>query len=372
MMFLGREAGQHARFAGGPERQQRVTWRREDLAHLLHRRAERLELPRRIGACRSDLGIDARIAEIGAVGDLEPTHAAVDAVEPVAALGRQRIGIPVIGPGQHVQHQGRVAHMARHRPDIGKKPQRRGGVGGDPAKRSLYPEDAGKGRRDADRPGAIGAEVQRRDAGGAGGRGTGAAAARGAFQIPRVAGDAGERAVADRLPAEFRGRGLTEDDGTSLAQPRDGGAVLRPILVGIDQLRPAQGRKAAHEHDVLDRDRHAVDGTERRAGTPALLGGARRRQGAVAIEEAEGVEAGLQGLRSAKQHVGRFDWRERLFAIQLNQCLGRGERDVAAARHVSSAMAALRLSANRAGAATAKGLSRGRGNAKAAARSRCR
>ena len=89
-------------------------------------------------------------------------HPVLDAVEVDPAVGRQRIGVAVVGPRQHVQHQRRVAHVARHRPDIRQQAHRRRRIGRHPAERRLDAEDAGEGGRDADRAGAVAADMQRR------------------------------------------------------------------------------------------------------------------------------------------------------------------------------------------------------------------
>jgi hypothetical protein len=56
-------------------------------------------------------------------------------------------------------------------------------------------------------------------------RGTAGGAAGGAVELPRIARDAREGRMADADPAEFRQRGLAENDRASLAQPRDRGRV---------------------------------------------------------------------------------------------------------------------------------------------------
>src|SRR5690348_1531451 len=81
--------------------------------------------------------------------------------------------------------------------------------------------EAGEAARDADRPAAVGAECERRDAGGDRGRGAGARAARGLCRIPRIARDAGERAIADRLAAELAGGGLADQDRARLLHAFD-------------------------------------------------------------------------------------------------------------------------------------------------------
>ena len=88
-------------------------------------------------------------------------------------------------------------------------------------------------------------------------------AARGAagrlLRIPRIARDAGERAVGHALPAELGRRGLAEEHRAVLAQPRGRRRVVVPRALRIDRLRAAQRRPALGQDDVLDRHRHAVE-----------------------------------------------------------------------------------------------------------------
>src|SRR4029077_6974727 len=120
------------------------------------------------------------------------------------------------------------------------------------------PENPGEGGGNADRAGAVAADMQGTDAGGAARGRPGAAAAGGGLRVPGVAGDPGQGAVADRLPAEFRGRGLAENDGAGLAQTRRRRGILG-VRRRLDQMRAAPGREAAHQQEVLDRDRYAVE-----------------------------------------------------------------------------------------------------------------
>src|SRR5947199_241415 len=89
----------------------------------------------------------------------------------------------------------------------------------------------GSARSTRARAAAVGAERQRAHPGGERGGGAGAAAAGRAAEVPGIAGDAGERAVADRLPAELGRRRLAEEDRPVLAQPRDRRRVLAPLAL---------------------------------------------------------------------------------------------------------------------------------------------
>ncbi len=132
------------------------------------------------------------------------------------AIGDAVIGeaVPVarVGALHRVEHQRRVGDGAGHRPDMRDVAKRRGRVDRDPAKGRLMPENAAERGRDADRAAGIGAHREGADAGEHRRGAAAAGPARTALQVPRVAGDAGERRVGGRLPAEFGGRGLAEKD----------------------------------------------------------------------------------------------------------------------------------------------------------------
>ncbi len=67
--------------------------RREDFADLLDDRAQRLELLDRGGDRRGDVGVDAGIAEIGAVGDAPALDPVLDAIAKIAVMRRQSVGV---------------------------------------------------------------------------------------------------------------------------------------------------------------------------------------------------------------------------------------------------------------------------------------
>src|SRR5207302_11033375 len=99
------------------------------------------------------------------------------------------------------------------------------------------PENPGECGGDADRAGAVAADMDGRDPGGAGRGGAGAAAPGGMLAVPPVAGYPGQRRVAERLPAEFGCCRLAEDHRSGLAQPRHRRTILRYVLLGLDETR---------------------------------------------------------------------------------------------------------------------------------------
>ena len=96
-----------------------------------------------------------------------------------------------------------------------------------------------------------------------------ARAAGGAARVPRVARDLAQRVVGHRLPAELGRGGLAEQHRAGLAQPRGGGRVLSVRRGTGRRPAAAPGREAAHQDDVLDRRRHAVEGPAGLAAAPS-------------------------------------------------------------------------------------------------------
>ena len=145
--------------------------------------------------------------------------------------------------------------------------------------------------------------------------------------VPGVTGDAGQRAVAEPLPAELRRRRLAEHDAAGLLETPHG----RWIHVGharLEDERPGHGPDVLRVVQVLDRERDAVERAARRALHEGLLGLARRRQGLVGRERAERVDHRVEPLDAIEHRARQLDGRELLRADQSGQ-LGRGrEREV--------------------------------------------
>ena len=75
--------------------------------------------------------------------------------------------------------------------------------------------------------------------------------------LPRIVRDAGQRRVADAGPAEFRRRGLAEDDRALVAQARHDGRVLGGLIAGEDVAAHLR-RHVLGDRQVLDGDGNAV------------------------------------------------------------------------------------------------------------------
>ena len=154
---------------------------------------------------------------------------------------------------------------------------------------------AGKGRRDADRSAAIGPQLEGAHAEHGGCRRSAGRSTRRLARVPRIAGHAGEGAVGNGLPAEFRHRGFADDDRTVLAKPGDCRRVMRLRLRG-GQSRAEPGRHAGDQDVVLDADRNAVEEPLGHARHPARFGLVGATQRALTIDVAIGVDDAVEAL----------------------------------------------------------------------------
>ncbi len=208
-----------------------------------------------------DGGISDREAEIGRPCDPHARHPALEAIEIIdAAIGNGE-GIARVRPRQHVQQQGAVGDIARQAAIDRERAHRAQKIRHHAVAR-LQSEHAAERRRNPDRAAAIAAGRQRHDAcRHQCGRAAAGAAGR-AGNIPGIARDAGQRAVGDALPSEFGRRRLAEEHGAGLTQAGDAGRILRARR-SWRRLRADARRPARDMRRVLDRNRHAVERSER-------------------------------------------------------------------------------------------------------------
>ena len=200
----------------------------------------------------------------------QPCHTAVQPGRPVSRIVRQAIRVPRIEPRQRAQGQRRIPHRARQRPgyryvtERAQRPLRHPAkarfISHHPAPRRRYPNAAARVRTQMDRskPGRT-----RRCR-------TAARPARARGHIPRVARNAVQRAVARRLPAEFRRGRFAKQYGPLLQQTHHGRRVLGGRRRGRGPAA-APGRQAGDVDQILDRDRHTIQRAQRPAGHPAPL-----------------------------------------------------------------------------------------------------
>ena len=158
-------------------------------------------------------------------------------------------------------------------------------------------------------------------------------AARRVVRIPRIAGDAGQRTVANANPAVLGHAGLAEDDRALLAQARDRRRIgLRRR--GVAGSRAAPRGQGLGPDIVLDRDRYAVDWPEWIARPPTRLRLGGSLQGGVQIQDGEGVDRGvaLDAGETIARHVDRREpaapvGRRQIGAGQLGYGAHRGTSD---------------------------------------------
>ena len=169
-----------------------------------------------------------------------------------------RIGIGRIGAGHGRQRrEGVVDGEREHRYAIERAAGRHEAGGGDQAEARLEADDVAQSGRHAARPGSIGAERERNEAGADRDRRTRARSAGNERGIEQVARRAVGRAHADQAGGELIEIGLADDDGAGPPEPRDAGRVLARV---VREGRAGGGGRQSRDVDiVLDRDRHAVE-----------------------------------------------------------------------------------------------------------------
>jgi hypothetical protein len=295
---------------------------------FLHRGTEVGEDPGGARGRRFDLRIElGAMAEPRAPGDAQAGDAVV---EPDAEIRRRRVPrrhVAGVRLRDHREHQGGVADRAGQRSVVGEHAERRGRIGRHAPEARLDAEHAGEGGRDADRARSVGAEVELAEVEQRRRRGPAGRAAGGAVELPRIAGDAGERAVTGPDPAELGQGGLAENDRALLAQAGDrgriGGAGRR-----IAGARAAPGRPALGPDVVLDGRRHPVDEAEGRALAPARFrrGGSRERAGV--IDQQERVDDRIEALDARERVAHHLDRRKFAAAIAPEQLAGGQRMDV--------------------------------------------
>ena len=156
----------------------------------------------------------------------------------------------------------------------------------------LQPEDPVVVRGVADRAANVAAQLQRREPGGDRGSRAARGPARGAGEVPRVAGESVD--VVERLEVAGvqRGVGLAEDDCPRRLQPADRQRIGRGHI--FPELGSAGGGdQALGLPHVLDRHRQPVQRPGGLAAGCRRVGSVRSGPGPVGIQRHDGVEAGV-------------------------------------------------------------------------------
>ena len=117
-----------------------------------------------------------------------------------------------------------------------------------------------------------------------------------------------------RTHGEFVAIRLAEDDGPRALQPFDRRGVVRRDEI-LQDARRTGGAGSAGQDDVLDRDRHAGQGSERFAGGNRLVHLLRLREGALRAQAEVGADFLVLLLDARQVGLGDFDSR-RLPALQ--------------------------------------------------------
>ena len=170
-------------------------------------------------------------------------------------------------------------------------------------------EGSGEGRGNADRAAPVSAESERRDPGRDGCGAAGARASRRQREVERIAGDAGQRRIADRLAAKLACRRLADQD-----RARRAGALDRRRIdladVALHRARAGSVRQASDRDQVLRGEGQAVQCPQRLATHHRLLGGARLFQRLLPTKNSEGVERALRFLGAIERATNDLDRRQ--------------------------------------------------------------
>ena len=231
-------------------------------------------------------------------------------------------GIAGVPAGDHREDRRRVRRRARDRADVVERcGEREDAAAADSPPRRLQPGDAARVAREADRAAGVGAERTRAEARG----GRDAGAARGDAgperRAPRV-----HRRVHLRVVRGHRALGgleLAEEDRARRAQA--GGDLC--VAAGVPALvhdRAGAGRSVERRDQVLQRERHAVDGALRGPVCELVLRGARPRERGLGGHHDVRAQRRLQRLDAGQVRLGRGD-RRHLARAQPRGELGEGQ-----------------------------------------------
>ena len=284
--------------------------------------------------------VDAGVAEVGAVGDALALHGGGQVAGIVLRRCLQRQVVPRVRAGHRLEHQRAVGDGAAHRADMGGHVVVRHRPAGHPAMGGLHAEHAAHVGGDADRPGAVAALVQRAIPCRGPRPRAGGGAARAQAMAPGVVGDAGQRALADALPAELRRRRLAQHDAAGVEQPLHRRAGHVRHMAG-EHVAAHLRRHALGLLQILDGDGHAFQ----LAGSAAGIGRLRLPglgQGGLAGQRHDGVQRRL--LRGDVAQGGGHDFhRAEGSGLVVRQQLGRGHEADIGVRHGASSAGGTRV-----------------------------
>ena len=203
--------------------------------------------------------------------------------------------------------QGGVEHGAGAGPGLVQRGRQRDQpVAAHPAVRRLDADRAGDGGRLPDRAAGVGADrdrrLERRDRR----RRAAAGAAGDAVEVPGVVGRAEGRVLGRAAHGELVHVRLAEDHDPGLAQAaHDRRVVRRPPA--LEDARAAGRGHALGGDDVLERERHAGQRTERLARPAPGVDAAGRVAGALGVDVQERVDGGVDGLDPGQVRVGHVE-----------------------------------------------------------------
>ncbi len=229
------------------------------LVNEIDRATERTKDLEACFACLSHLVVEERVADEWTPRDPQPLHVAVrEASHGVHGRHAKRMWIGRMRTAEHVQHQRRIAHGARHDAEMDEVVEGvRHLIVRNDAKRRLHTDNAGAGGWQTRARSRVGRERQRPEPGrDRHGRAT-ARAARCDIEPPRITRDAEQWRIGEQLVRELGCRGLADDDDAGVLQTFDRNGV-RVRHVGRHRSRCPGGANTRGVDDVLHRYRYAM------------------------------------------------------------------------------------------------------------------
>ncbi len=155
-------------------------------------------------------------------------------------------------------------------------------------------------------------------------RGAARRPAAGPREVPRVRGAPEQRRLGEAFMAEFRGRRLADEDRAGALQPRHRRRISRRDIVG-QRYRAKGGAHAGRVDQILDRERHAVQRSQRIAARHGGFGRARRCPRLLGAHRDKGVEARLALRDAGEDALHYLDRRHRTPCDERGQ-LGRRDK----------------------------------------------
>ena len=259
-----------------------------------------------------DLGVDPGTLGAGQDAEAQARHPAAKRRHWIDGRLEPRPRIVGVRALERAEEDRRVLDRSRHRSRrVEGGGQRQDAVRRDAADGHLQPDDPAEGCRQAHRPAGVGADRHGRERGGdRHARAAGRAARRPVdAEVPGIPRRAELRVGPVPAHRELDRVGLAEHDHARLDEAPRQGRGHRRDTAG-PRLRPAGGDSALELHQVLQRDRDAVEWPDAVARAQGALRALGREPRLVRVDGHERVERGVTGRDPREERLDQVDGRQ--------------------------------------------------------------